>query len=472
MVEFFKTSISCKAIKYILSQIALPLYKTITSDEFIFEGCTYVYKDKLIRCTKSGRFQGLNSSLTYDDHLYANEHITVSDDFDYIQRRGDIRTQYGELDVWDFSNTITESGQPITPPTPTGIGPLKKSIILNNNYYNDYITVTDDVIKQFLRPFAEVEIIQDFSFGEFVPGLTYYYRANSNYYDTETHYYLGEYLRCLRDIEGIDLMSLYNCFNYKYVDNVGINVNDKNNIKTFLTDECYKNKKVTLIPIKFNKVYTIATSCPYKIEAKSIFYKDMLMKDINGNKFICEDLNEGYVTFNNLQFEKPETYEISTDNPNLLQYEKYLYLALQVPYGHDEPIVVMEGDYTKHADRHVCDLASIQAVSEAQISRVFKSKPSLLINNGKQKPFADVLLQYLFENTIDSREYIDENITSIEEKVKYYPRFNGHWSTTLRYILYDRYMTLSDTFIDKTDVLGFVDSKIESAVNKGLISNG
>lgn len=470
MVEFFKTSIACKAIKYILSQTALPLYKTITSDEFIFEGCTYVYKDKLIKCTKSGRFDGLNSSLDYDDHLYTNDHLTVSDDFGYVQRRGQEREPIGTLDVWSTEGTRTPLGNFIPSAIPTGIGKLSDTYS-NTTYYDDYITVTDDVVKQFLRPFAEVEILQDFHFGEFTPGLSYYYQANSNYYDTETHYYLGEYLRCLRDIVGIDLMCLYNCFTYKYVDNVSINVNDNDDIPTYLTEECLSNKKVTLVPIKFNKPYTIATSCPFKIEVKSIFYKDTLMKDLNNDKYICEQLFESYKSFNNIQFEQPRLYEITTDNPQLLQYEKYLYLAIQLPSNHNEPIVVLEGDYTKHADKQICDVVAIQNVSEKQLSRVFKSNLSLLINDGRQKPFADTLLEYLFENTIDLREYIDENITHIENCVNYIPQYRGHWSTTLRYILYTKYMELSSKLTDKTDVLGFVDSKMETMVNKGLIRN-
>lgn len=467
MVQFFKTSIECKAIKYILSQTALPLYKTITSDEYIMQGCIYVYKDKLIKCTRSGRFEGLNSALSYDDHLYVNEHIMVSDDSDIIKRRGYSREQIGNLDIADIVGAQTPDGKPIPQATPQGIGPLKKERSYKE-YYNDYLTVTDDVVTQYLRPFAEVEIIQDFQFGEFVPGLSYYHLSNSNYYDTETHYYLGEYLRCLRDIEGIDLMCLYNCFTYKYVDNVYID----STCKSYLSDELPKNKKVTLVPIKFNKTYTIATSCDFKIEVKSVLYKDELMKNLNGDMYLCEELNETYRSFNNIQFEKPGRYIIETDRPDILQYEKYLYLALQIPANMDAPIVVLEGDYTQHADRHISDVASIELVSDAQLSRIFKSKLSLLTNDGVQRPFANVLLEYLFENTIDCREYINENIETIEDNIKYVPRYRGHWSNTLRYILYNKYMNSTKQTLNKSDVLGFVDSKTEAAVHKGWIING
>ena len=472
MVRFFKTSVACKAIKYILSQTALPLYKTITSDELIMEGCIYVYKDKLIRCTSSGRFDGLNSSLSYDDHLYVNDHIILSDNIDSIQRRGQIRQPKGNFDIANINDRVShitedEEEIPIQKANPEGIGNLKR-IPHSTEYYDDYLTVTDDVVRQFYRPFAEYEIIQDFYFGQFEPGLSYYHISNSNYYDTETHYYLGEYLRCLRDIKGIDLMCLYNCFTYKYVDNVYINKNSK----SYLSDVLPKDKKVTLVPIKFNKTYTIATSCNFKVDIKSILYKDELMKTLDGEHYICEELHESFKSFNNLQFETPKTYTITTDRPEILEYEKYLYLAIQVPENLESPIVVLEGDYTSHADKHVSDVASIEHISDAQLSKIFKSKLSLLVNDGIQRPFSNVLLEYLFENTIDSREYIDENINTIQNKINYKPVYEGQWSNTLRYILYTKYMNSKAQGLNKLDILGFVDSKIEEAVHKGLIVNG
>lgn len=44
----------------------------------------------------------------------------------------------------------------------------------------------------------------------------------NNRYDSYTHYYLGEYLRFLRDYNQLDLMSLYNCFGNERVDNLRV----------------------------------------------------------------------------------------------------------------------------------------------------------------------------------------------------------------------------------------------------------
>ena len=427
--EFFKTSIYCKAIKYMLSQTPLPMYRTITADEWIIQGCVYIYKDKILRCTKSGRFRGIHSMDFVDDHLYVSEHITVSNDPDYIQRR---------------------------------VGPYE--------FEYDYLTVTDDNIRQFYRPFAEYVLIDDFKFGRFVPGLTSYYNSNVNYYDSDTHKYLGEYLRCLRDIQGIDLMSLYNCFNHTFVDNVHITSDSVN----YLTEIVPTGNKVTLVPIKFNKDYTIAINCPFKVKLKSVFYKDYLMRDSGNERLLCEKLNESYVTFNNITYKYPVKYKLDVDDKDLIKYENYLYLAIEFPDSINSSITVLEGDYTNNSKEYISDLEAMNSIPDVNLSTIFKSDVGLLsYDDNKHHPFSDKLMSYLVGSTIDSRDLINENISYIQEKVNYHPKYKGHWDNKLRYILYRGFMSLGDNVdVSKVDVLGFVDKDMEKVVNKGYIING
>jgi len=44
--------------------------------------------------------------------------------------------------------------------------------------------------------------------------------SKSSYYDSDTHYRLGRYLRYIRDVYNINLMPFYNCYNYKSVNNI------------------------------------------------------------------------------------------------------------------------------------------------------------------------------------------------------------------------------------------------------------
>ena len=53
-----------------------------------------------------------------------------------------------------------------------------------------------------------------------IPGLTRVLNSPGNAYDSTTHEYLGDYLRFIRDYYGVNLMSLYNCFNNKICNNI------------------------------------------------------------------------------------------------------------------------------------------------------------------------------------------------------------------------------------------------------------
>ena len=61
---------------------------------------------------------------------------------------------------------------------------------------------------------AEFITIDKYSPKAYNPKYTYNYTSFINYYDSETHRYLGEYLRQLDNIYDINLMPLYNCLSY------------------------------------------------------------------------------------------------------------------------------------------------------------------------------------------------------------------------------------------------------------------
>ena len=126
----------------------------------------------------------------------------------------------------------------------------------------------------------------------------------NNLYDSDTHEYLGEFLRFQRDYLGIDLMPLYNCFSNRVCNNLNISINasyqtvettDEDEVitspdiidpltkeviipgykyttkKKVVKEEQYKIKKafytkdkdfiIYMLPIKFFEKYTIAMDC-------------------------------------------------------------------------------------------------------------------------------------------------------------------------------------------------------------------
>lgn len=442
MQRFFESTIISKYIKYLLSYSPLPIYPTISSDDIIIEGCLYIYKDKILKCTKTGRFRGINSNQYIDDHLYVNEWVYTTNDPDAIARY-----EYDPVsDTWDFTKM-------------------------------DYLTVTDDIVRQWYKPVGEYQIIGDYTFGNSIPNTTQRFISNNSYYDPQTHRFLGDYLRCLRDIYGLDLMSMYNCFCYDMADNITLqmdNNKDTSATKEYIIKEAPLKAKVMLVPIKFNKTYTIAIDCDFPVLMKSIIYDGTLIEDKDGNLF-TDKIPETITKFNNMQFINPVTYTVENKTATLQDYEKYLYLAIQLPNNNNSSIVVLEGDYSAVASNYISDVSSLNRISDKQLSSIFRSRLSLLEHNdNNQIPFADKLISYLLRYTIDVREYIDDNVANIETKIGYNPPlkdfYKGIWDNNLRYVLYKEYMDIENVdYIDKLDILGFVDRDIENAVWKDLI---
>ena len=61
----------------------------------------------------------------------------------------------------------------------------------------------------------DFKVIDNYVWGEDIPSITSTYLSNSTMYDDRTHYYLGKYLRLLRNETGLDLMPFYNCAVHK-----------------------------------------------------------------------------------------------------------------------------------------------------------------------------------------------------------------------------------------------------------------
>lgn len=493
MAQFFKNTLESKFIKYLLSYTPLPIFPTISSEDTIIEGCIYIYKDKILQCTKTGRFNGINANQFTDDHLYTNEYVIATDDdcvlshynpetrnYDiYLPDEGKNGGRYAmyntDKKLWEGSNI-------------PGIGGL---------------TVTDDVVRYYYRPVGEYKILDDYSFGEETKNITQRFVSNVSYYDPQTHRFLGEYLRCVRDIYGVDLMPLYNCFDYDSTEYLYLDE------EKGIVESSAPKSKVLLIPIKFNKTYTLAVECEFPVLVKAVFCKDgMLLKDKNGDSF-TNLLSENVQRYSGIRFSDPVIYSITNDTsadlymPDndgadfdideaekaalvkkrevdrvLQEHEKYLYLAVQLPKTNTSSIAVIEGDFSSVANRYVSSAEGINKLSDRQLSKTFLSKLSLLGSNSKEQvPYSDKLISYLLQYAIDDRDEIDENVERVETKIEYSPALpefvKGIWDVDLRYTLYSRYMNITGIdYIEKKDILGFVDRDIENAVNKGLIKHG
>lgn len=461
MQRFFETTLVSTYIKYLLSATPLPMYPTIRADEDMIEGVTYIYKHHILKCTKSGRFIGIKGDRHTQDYLYISDTLYATDD-DHVMEHYDV-----EKKQWSI-NTKDEKGE-------------------------GGLTVTDEIVRTRYANLCDFKVVGRYTFGKSCKNVTRTFNSNVSYYDSDTHRVLGDYLRCLRDVQGLDLMGMYNCFNYQLANNLSFYVNESE--KRVNTNESSKNKTI-IVPVKFNKTYTIAIDCSFPVIVAPILYDGKnLIKDSEG-KSLTNKIIHLATKFNSLQFISPQkifidntvdyymnnTEENSTSLKDankkaaqLMEYEKYLYLAIQLPATNDSSIVVLEGDFTSISDNYVSSAHGISSLSDTKLSKLFRSKLSLLHSNDTtQKPFADKLISYLLYYTIDTREYIDENVRKVEKAIEYNPPldnfYSGMWDDDLRYAIYKTYMMLPDAeWISKEDILGFVDSDVENAINRNMM---
>lgn len=110
---------------------------------------------------------------------------------------------------------------------------------------------------------AEYELTTRFQFGKEYRQLTHKHIPNTNFYDSDTHFWLGKYLRCIRDIYGVNYMPFYNCYNAKSLTNLSAE---------------YNYEYVYAVPIKFNTTYTVSYKSNYAVIIAPVIYSDRVLK--------------------------------------------------------------------------------------------------------------------------------------------------------------------------------------------------
>lgn len=241
---------------------------------------------------------------------------------------------------------------------------------------------------------------------------THSFTSNTGYYDSETHEWLGNYLRAYRDMKGINLMPFYNCFSGVYTDRFKLKYMEdtqgtyigvyqgNSSYDTFVQgtetfNEAYIEKnpfKIFRVPVKLNKKYTIALDCDSNIRIAPAFinHGKLLEVSIGSRKLSLTDLyiqnkdSDGAmhplsVNITNSEFIHPFIYTTTNNNQTKIngvvaeedtgltyeqlfqRYEKYFYLLIQVPSDNTSGLVILEGDY---AEASVDKVFSNEIISE------------------------------------------------------------------------------------------------------------
>lgn len=331
---------------------------------------------------------------------------------------------------------------------------------------------------------AEVERFNHFSFGTYYSKFTEKFMSNNLYYDVDTHKQLGHYLRTYRDCFNIDLMPFYNCWCNEYVS--GYFVTDKGVI-----EGDNSQYKVAIVPIKFNKQYTIAADSTSPVMISPVYLENnQLIPAWSGSvsfdltKDLCS--RNGYSNVHrelSCSFKQPFVVEIPNhegDSHAVVHQrnERYLYLLIQFMSTVDTTLIVLEGDYrnlscTKiYNSEEKLDVEHDGVVTTEKNIITPKEWDAMMLSNldllqlssKEQRPFSNRLVEYLLENVITSRDEI-----ALDIKIAQRSRMeqSGIWSNNLRRLLYESYLLSRHT--RKIDITGYVDKDVENAIMKGYM---
>ena len=317
-------------------------------------------------------------------------------------------------------------------------------------------------------------------------------------------------------------MPFYNCFSYQMEKNrvlaVGQNKTKDENNNTTITQqvvlEPFENKayKVFLVPIFFNKTYTIAIDSPTEILMKPVIYDDLgPIKNYNlsdkNHEYIHDYINSDqstvtYDQYGNIidddehtihnsqyikhgsQFSNPYTINVNIGDGEtakiLYKYYHNLYLMIQLDVNNTSSIVVLEGDYTKSSkktilstnkeDRLIYDgeeVVKYPEIENLQLNESYLSDLSLLnTNDGNSYPFSDRLIEYLVNSVVTQLEYLDGNIQILQEALKLETKSVGIWDDSLRSYLYSYYM--NEPGYTPMDDTGYLNKDVEKLfIQKG-----
>jgi len=360
-------------IKCLLSKEVQPLLDCVQKGDIIIKDCIYIFDHFIIKCYKTGK-------LYIDDNV---DELFPSDTL--------------------YPSAVLYPG--------TGEEPAQFKVI---DHYDESIADRNNL---------------------------YTYNSNVHWYDSETHKQLGNYLRYIKNRTSIDLMPYYNCFSAKELDDVHLyqvskdvlypsnllfpehTLYPQDDTKDFDYTYIFGNlptHTVYAIPIKFDKIYTIALDCDTPFQMRCLIYGKSGMVKRSGKSSYYSDYLEG--TFQEksfARFDKPFLFSVQigdhkddlTIDKELYQQQSNLYLVMQVPKNLTSSIVVLEGNYAVR-NKIATDVNCVVDYKSAL------SALSLLRSNTKESyAFSDRLIEYLLWNVVSPRDRLTGNIARMQETI-------------------------------------------------------
>lgn len=309
-----------------------------------------------------------------------------------------------------------------------------------------------------------------------INAYNYRFHSTINYYDNETHKYLGEYLRDLKGLTGLNLLPFYNCFNYHVINNLSLEKPSANNKYKSYVQANNKSYKTYIIPIKFNKLYTIALDSSYEILLRGIIYGPSGLITYKDGYYSDEsELVNSFKIIPQATFDKPFLFSIETTNANLYQLEKYLYLIIQVPKSHESSITILEGDYTESGS--IRTSGGVDGGEPVRIYENFYNLSLLKLNTKVAYAFSNRLIEYLLLSVINPNEELTDNIKLVQKslykidniykrKLERNEAYLGYWDTEITNAIFRLIeKTINSNYL--LDMDGNINKDIEKLLKEG-----
>lgn len=230
------------------------------------------------------------------------------------------------------------------------------------------------------------------------PRITGVFRSASNYYDSETHYHLGRYIRFLHTKTGLNLFPFYNCFAGSYLSDVILGLRGNNVTIRRTTVEQYK---VAAVPIIFGRSYSIHIDCPTQVLMRACIRDDSgFVEEEKLPVEVSSVLRSSGKSLGRMTFRESVKFKLNTVSKQAVDLQRNLYLLIQLPKNNDSSIVVLE-----NVDEGVTDNQETPKLLNLSLLRM---------NTKTSFAFSDRLIEYLVNNIIGRHDYNSKNIAKVQ----------------------------------------------------------
>lgn len=458
--KFFSDTSISRYIKSLLYCTPLPTYRTVRDGDYLIESCYYIYGTNVIKCTKSGPLKLLDS---YFKFVCKEESIWEL----YIDSKFQQNLTLDELKEYGLAPIKCDTNDYIAVHLCNkGANGLTLDLSASIEFSFRESSLRQKAAAYMRNTTAVFESVKAYNFGEYYPQFTERFMSKYLYYDTDTHVNLGNYLRCIRDLKGINLMPFYNCYAGKYVPNLYLAPSG------YISSEIDEYKLI-LVPIKFNQTYTIAIDCNSEVlMMPAVVVNDsvIMANKLDPNAGVAAPAMNKVVANTNLSYRTPIKFSVPNTSAPLQRHERNLSLLIQLPLANVSSVTVLEGDFTNKSKKvFSLEKENIDKLSNTELDELLLSELSLLRFNDKVSyPFSDRLVEYLLGNVISHDDDISNNIQLIQEYVglKNRPELStpGIWNNYLRAKLY-KMMDLDDQ-VEHIDLNGYADKDVEKKARK------